>query len=59
LAAKAAGAGCFAFPIRRWERNAWKQVNPVATGKDVVNERTLVSGGQYRVNGQYYFTVDF
>lgn len=45
--------------LERWERNAWKQVDATATGKDVLNERTLVSGGQYRVNGQYFFTVDF
>lgn len=45
--------------LDRWDRNTWKQVDPIATGKDVLNERTLVSGGQYRVNGQYFFTVDF
>ena len=45
--------------LERFERNAWRMVDPVATGKDVLNERTLVSGGLYRVNNQFYFTVDF
>lgn len=45
--------------LERFERNVWKVVDPVATGKDILTERTLQSGGQYRVNGQYFFTVDF
>lgn len=45
--------------LERFERNAWRMVDPVATGKDVLNERSLVSGGLYRVNNQFYFTVDF
>ncbi len=45
--------------LERFERNAWRQVDLVATGKDVLNERSLVSGGLYRVNNQFYFTVDF
>ncbi len=45
--------------LERFERNAWRQVDPVATGKDVLTERTLVSGGLYRVNNTYYFIVDF
>ena len=45
--------------LERWERNAYKQVDPLNPGKDILQERTLVSGGKYRVNGQYFFIVDF
>lgn len=45
--------------LERFERNAWKQVDAQNPGKDILQERTLVSGGKYRVNGQYYFIADF
>ncbi len=45
--------------LERFERNTWRTVDPVATGKDILTERTLVSGATYRVNNTYYFVVDF
>lgn len=45
--------------LEKFDRNAWRPVEPGGTGRDVVNERTLDSGKLYRVNNQYYFTVDF
>jgi hypothetical protein len=45
--------------LEKFDRNAWRPVEPGGTGRDVINERTLDSGKLYRVNNQYYFTVDF
>lgn len=45
--------------LERFERNSWRTVDPTANGKDILTERTLVSGGLYRVNNTYFFTVDF
>lgn len=45
--------------LEKFDRNAWRPVEPGGTGRDVISERTLDSGKLYRVNNQYYFTVDF
>lgn len=45
--------------LEKFERNAWRPVEPGGSGRDVVSERNLDSGKLYRVNNQYYFTVDF
>lgn len=50
--------------LERWERNTWKVVvttdsKQAAPSPNTLVERTLVSGGVYRVGGQWFFTVDF
>lgn len=45
--------------LERWERNAWKPVDPAGNAPGALHEKGLVSGATYRVGGAFFFTVDF